>query len=371
MPAFAPKEIHLTVPPGLEEALADEARSKGFDNPRTEPGSVVLDGGWTVGQRANLVLRGASKVLAVIDRFPVTHLAQLDKKARRLPWGAILHSDRPVRALASCRKSKIYHAGAAKQRVERAIAETIGAPVSDEAEVCIRLRLDHDMCTISVDMSGDLLHRRGFKAAVSKAPMRENLAALFLGACGYDGTEPVFDPMCGSGTFVIEAAEIAAGLAPGRARRFAFEELASFDPAAWAQMKAAQTPRACTLSFHGADRDAGTIRMSTENAERAGVAALTDFKVSSVDQAAPPEGPAGLVIVNPPYGARIGAKASLTKLYGVLGHSLRSRFSGWRVALVTSDSGLARATRLPFGPPGPPVDHGGIKIRLYQTGPLA
>ena len=148
----------------------------------------------------------------------------------------------PLRIEATCHRSRIYHAGAARQRVATAIAETLGAPVPDDPPddaVTVRVRIDDDLCTISLDTSGAPLHRRGHKQAVGAAPMRETLAALFLRACGYTGAEPVLDPMCGSGTFVLEAAEIAAGLAPGRSRAFAFERLATFDPAAWSALKAA------------------------------------------------------------------------------------------------------------------------------------
>ena len=200
--------------------------------------------------------------------------------------------------------------------------------------------------------------------------MRETMAAMFLRQCGYDGNEPVLDPMCGSGTFVIEAAEMAAGLVPGRSRPFAFEQLATFDAAAWDMLRADAKPVAPSHVFFGSDRDAGAIRMSKANAERAGVAAFTRFSQQAVSDLARPEGPPGLVIVNPPYGERIGDKRPLLALHDALGRTLKTRFSGWRVGLVTSDATLARSTGLPFGPPGPIVSHGGLKIRLYQTKPL-
>ncbi len=231
----------------------------------------------------------------------------------------------------------------------------------------ILARMDDNICTISVDTSGELLHRRGFKEAVVKAPMRENLAALFLRQCGYTGREPVYDPMCGSGTFVIEAAEMAAGLFPGRSRRFAFELLAGFDAEAWEKIRAVPPLPIASVTFSGSDRDAGAVRASQANARRAGVEAVTAFEQKSVADITPPEGPPGLVIVNPPYGGRIGNLKALYGVYHALGQSLRERFSGWRVGLITSEDKLARATRLPFGAPSRPVDHGGIKVRLYQV----
>jgi len=363
-------EIFLAVSPGLEPVLCAELEEKGFPTPSPEAGGVTIRGSWPDVWRANLDIRGASRVLARIDSFRVVHLSQLDKSARRVDWKRVLRPGVPVRVEASCRRSKIYHAGAATERVAKAIEAVVGAPVTDDAAVCIRVRIDDNLCTLSVDTSGDLLHRRGFKAEVNKAPMRETLAALFLREVRYDGTEPVVDPMCGSGTFVIEAAEIASGLAPGRARSFAFEQLASFDAKAWDAMRSKRPTGVMSGPkpvFLGSDRDAGAVRMSRTNADRAGVGAVTRFEVMPVSDLQRPDTEAGLVIVNPPYGARIGNKKALYTVYGALGDTLRARFSGWRVGLLTTDPALARATRLPFGRPGRPVDHGGLKIRLYKT----
>ncbi|MBC7137953.1 MAG: class I SAM-dependent RNA methyltransferase [Defluviimonas sp.] len=364
-------EIFLVAPPGLEPLLCDELRAAGFAAPKAVPGGVVTTGDWPEVWRANLEIRGASRVLARIGAFRAMHLAQLDKRARRFPWRDVLRPDVPLKVEVACKASRIYHAGAAAQRIETALREELGVVISAEAELRLKVRIDDDLCTISVDTSGEPLHRRGHKQAVSKAPMRETLAALFLRQCGFTGAETVVDPMCGSGTFVIEAAEIAAGLMPGRSRHFAFEDLASFDPAAWERMRklAPGGPRPA-LRFHGSDRDAGAIRMSRENAERAGVSDLVQFETHAISDMMPPEGKPGLVIVNPPYGTRIGNRTLLYGLYAALGQTLLTRFSGWRVGLVTSEPALARATGLPFAPPGAPVPHGGLGVHLFQTKPL-
>lgn len=367
-------EIFLTVAPGLEQALLAEVKELGFAAPSAVPGGVTVQGNWAEVWRANLALRGAARVLARIGEFRAFHLAQLDKRARKFPWGDVLRADVPVRVeVATNRKSKIYHAGAAQQRVEKAIAETLGAPVTRnaaDAALTVKLRIEDNLCVFSVDTSGEGLHKRGHKTAVGKAPMRETLAALFLRECGFDGQEPVVDPMCGSGTFVIEAAEIALGLLPGRSRSFAFEQLVTFDAEAWAEMKAAAVAGESAQRFYGSDRNAGAADMGVANAERAGVAGNVQFLQAAVSDLQRPDGPPGLVIVNPPYGARIGNKKLLFALYGALGQVLAERFSGWRVGIVTSDTALAKATNLPFLPFGAPVAHGGLKIRLFQTAPL-
>ena len=361
-------ELFLVATPGLEAPLADELRALGYA-PEIQPGGVTFTGGWPDVWRVNLQIRGATRLLARIGAFRAMHPAQLDKRARRFPWADWLRPDMPVRIEATSRKSRIYHAGAITQRFEAAIRETLGAPLADDAPITLKIRIEDDLCTISLDTSGESLHKRGHKQAVGKAPMRETMAAMFLRQCGFDGREPVLDPMCGSGTFVIEAAEIAAGLQPGRLRGFAFEEFPGFDAQAWAAMRAGegQTP---PLTFYGRDRDPGAIRMSHENAERAGVAGWTDFQTCAFADLTRPDGPPGLVMINPPYGARIGNKGPLFGLHAAMGEVLRSRFSGWRVGLVTSETPLARATGLPFREPGPYVAHGGLKIRLFQTGPL-
>lgn len=367
-------EIFLVCPPGLEPFLAQEAGEAGFAGVRVQEGGVLVTGDWREVWRANLELRGASRVLARIAGFGAPHLAQLDKRARKVDWAAVLRADTPVRVEALCRGSRIYHHGAAAERIARAIHEELGAPISDDASVRVMARIHKNYCTISVDTSGELLHRRGFKAAVAKAPLRETLAAMFLRACAYDGREPVLDPMCGSGTFVIEAAEIAAGLAPGRSRAFAFEHFAGFDARRWADLKArtADNARApdqpCLLA--GSDRDEGAVRMATENAARAGVAALCGFEARAVKDLQRPDGPPGLIIVNPPYGERVSNRGALVGVHRTLGQVLRERFTGWRVGLVTSEASLAKATGLPFHAPGPIIDHGGLSVRLHQSGAL-
>ena len=368
-------EFFLVAPPGFEAALCAEARAKGFGSAVATKGGVTIRGSWPDVWRANLEMRGASRILARIASFRAMHLAQLDKRARRVAWGEILRPDAPFRVEASCTSSRIYHSGAAAQRVERAIQETIGATASPDAAVMIKVRIEDDLCTIAIDTSGEPLHKRGHRQAVAKAPMRETLASLFLRECGYDGREPVVDPMCGSGTFVIEAAEIAAGLAPGRSRHFAFEALRTFDDSAWQLLRTKDRTTAATappaVRFYGSDLDAGAIRMSRENAARAGIAETTEFRQLAIDEVVAPPGPPGLVIVNPPYGDRIGDRPALSSLYRTLGQTLMTRFSGWRVGLVTSEAPLAKASGLPFKPPAAVVLHGGLRVTLYLTGPLA
>jgi len=365
--SFEKFEIMLVCTPGLEKLLAAEAAEQRFALAGTRPGGVLLRGTWKDVWRANLNLRGAGAVLARIGEFHVLHLSELDKRARKFPWNRWLPRGTNVAVEASCHASKLYHSGAVKARFETALHEEVGATISDAALVEIMVRMDNDMCTLSINTSGTALHKRGHKEAVGKAPMRETMAALFLRQAGFKGDEPVLDPMCGSGTFIIEAAEIAAGLPPGRSRQFGFEQLKTFDAEEWEELKLKAQPREVALKFHGSDRNAGAISAATANAQRAGVDAFTQFQQSPISALKRPEGQAGLIIANPPYGGRIGDKQKLRDLYASFGKVVMERFSGWRVAIVTNEEPLARATGLPFQKPSETVLHGGLRVRLYQT----
>jgi putative N6-adenine-specific DNA methylase len=360
-------EIFLSVAPGCEAVLCDEAMAAGFPAPTAVPGGVNFNGTWEDVWRANLVLRGVNTVLARVAQFHVAHLAQLDKLSRQVPWVSLLPKDAAFAVDATCRKSRIYHAGAAAERVAKAIAAAIGGTLDDTSGLRVSVRIENNLCTLSIDTSGELLHKRGHKQAVGKAPLRETLAANLLRMAGYAGTEPVLDPMCGSGTFVIEAAEIAMGLAPGRERSFAFESLPSFNMVKWQALKAGIPRLNPAHHCFGFDRDKGAVDMAAANAERAGVASSTAFAKQSVSELQRPDVIPGLVIVNPPYGARIGDKTKLGALHAALGQTLMQRFDGWRVALVTSERSLAYQTGLPFKQPGPPINHGGLRVKLYLT----
>lgn len=370
----APFEIFLSTPPGLEAWLYQEVVAAGFATPVQLRGGVSISGGWDTVWQANLILRGATKVLVRIGGFRAFHLAQLDKRARKFPWGDILTKDAAIKVeVTTNKKSKIYHAGAAVERIERAIAEEFGAKVVEsvtDAQVVIKARIDDNFVEFSVDTSGDSLHKRGHKQGVGKAPMRETMAAMALLGCGYTGDEPVLDPMCGSGTFLIEAAEIARGMMAGRARSFAFERLANYDAGAVQAIKDEWKMRETPHQFYGSDRNVNVIGFATDNASRAGVGDICQFAPIQLSQITRPDGPPGLVIVNPPYGARIGKKKDLQALYTAFGAVMKERFTGWRVGMITSDRDLAAATKLPFHPQSPPIAHGGLKVNLYRTDPL-
>jgi putative N6-adenine-specific DNA methylase len=354
--------IFMACLPGFEPLLLAEAQALGFRGAKALAGGVEFSGGMAEIARANRDSRIASRVLLRIGEFRALHLAQLDKRTRKLPWADWLRADVPVRVEASCTRSRIYHQKAAAQRIERAIADTVGAPIGAADGLRVMLRIDDDLATISLDTSGDGLHKRGFKQFTGKAPLRETMAAAFLRQMGYDGSQAVLDPMCGSGTFVLEAAEIAAGLAPGRARSFAFEQFA-----AARDLPSKPAPNRTTeRRYFGFDRDQGAIQGAGANAERAGLSDWTSFTCQPVSALTRPDCAPGLVMVNPPYGGRIGNIGQLYGLYASLGKVLTEQFKGWRVGLVTTEAKLAHTTGLKLEA-GAPIPHGGMKIRLFQS----
>ena len=366
-PVTAPGGLFLVAQPGLEAALAAEAARAGFAGIKAVPGGVEVLGDLAEAARANRSLRTAVRVLWRVASFRALHLAQLDKRARKLVWGDWLRPDVPVRVEAVCRSSKIYHDRAAAQRIAGALTAA-GFSVAAEAAVVLKARIEDDLCTLSIDTTGEPLHRRGHKTFVGKAPLRETMAAGFLWQMGFDGSQCVIDPMCGSGTIILEAAEIAADLVPGRSRDFAFAQLVGGGSEGLCPSRSPEDLESKDggARFFGFDRDDGAIRGARGNAERAGVGALCRFERQAVSDLTPPEGVGpGIVLTNPPYGARIGERKLLFAVYGALGSTLKARFAGWRVGIVTSDKGLAQATGLGLDAVGP-VDHSGTKVWLWQ-----
>ena len=175
-----PFEIFLVTVPGMEPVLCAEALEAGFDGAVAVAGGVTFQGTWADVWRANLVLRGATRVLARLGGFLAFHLAQLDKRSRKFPFGDLLRADMPLRVQVTTKASKIYHAGAATQRIETALRETHGLTLDPEAKLVLKVRIDDNNVLFSLDTSGESLHKRGHKEAVGKAPMRETLAALML-----------------------------------------------------------------------------------------------------------------------------------------------------------------------------------------------
>ncbi len=362
-------ECFAVAAPGLERLVAEELRALGELQSvavgETEPGGVSFRAGRAGLYAANLHLRIASRVLVRIGAFHASALHELERHAVRLPWREFVASGRPVAFRVTSRKSRLYHQDAIAQRL-LAAAGGVTAPEDDPAQEFV-VRLFRDECTVSADASGELLHRRGYRLAMAKAPLRETLAAAMLAGSGWDGSAPLIDPMCGSGTIPIEAALLARRIPPGMARRFAFMGWPAFDESAWEglvrQARERVLPRA-PAPILGSDRDAGAVAASAANAERAGVAGDIEWRRAAISAMAPPPGP-GWVVTNPPYGVRVGERRLLRDLYAQLGNVARRCCPGWEVAFLAAHPELERQTGLE-----PAVrfttENGGIRVRLVQ-----
>ena len=244
----------------MEKVLAEELRELEFQDLTPIVGGVEFSGDWYQVWRANVYSRTATRILVRLGEFPAVHLSQLDKKARKFPWQEHLKAQHPVRVEVVSRKSKIYHARAAAERIENAIVFSVGNRISQDADICIKVRIEKNLVKISIDSTGEGLHKRGYKSFTGKAPMRETLAAAFLRMCKFDPSQPLIDPMCGSGTFVIEAAEIAVGQAPGKRRVFSFQKFKSFDSRTF-EMLFLDKKKITKVELHllGYDRDNGAV----------------------------------------------------------------------------------------------------------------
>jgi putative N6-adenine-specific DNA methylase len=365
--------------PGLEELTALEIRGLGLLGAtgnmqgQAESGGVAFGGGLDELYRANLHLRTASRVVVRLGDFYAAAFSELRKKAGRLEWERFLSPGQPVQLHVTCHKSRLYHSDAVAERVAGAIGDRLGRPTpmlkpseseDDQPPQLVIVRLVNDHCTISLDSSGALLHRRGYRLATAKAPLRETLAAGMLLAAGWDIRSALIDPFCGSGTIAIEAALLAQGVQPGAKRRFAFMDWPGYVPQRWeALLSEAQVITMSKLpQIQASDRDTGAIEVARANAERAGVADFIDFSHRAVSAIQPPDGQ-GWVVTNPPYGMRVSEGKDLRNLYAQLGNVLRRSCPGWQVAILCSDKRLLAQTRLKLDTSFEMIN-GGIKVWL-------
>ena len=377
-PAPAPRDALIITAPGLEPLARRELALLDIAVSGEEPGAVMAALTSRDVMRANLHLRTASRVVLRLAEFKAVSFADVERHAKRVPWETVVTPGRRVRFRVTCRKSRLYHSGAVAQRLMEAlvgrmpdVAAADAGHHDDEdggAEQLFIVRLFRDHLMLSADTSGELLHRRGYRQATAKAPLRETLAEAMLLGAGWDGSTPLADPMCGSGTIPIEAAMIARRMAPGLRRAFAFEQWPDHDAKAWRAVQAEASAKTLTTEIpviQASDRDAGAVAATLANAARAGVAA--DLAVTRQSLSAlRVRGNAGLLVVNPPYGIRVGDKKPLRDLFAQLGNVARAQAAGWRLAMLSADRDLERQVRMAFTEQWKSTN-GGIPVRLVTT----
>lgn len=333
-----PPRLFGITPPGTEAILAEELRDLGFRSIAEKPGGVEFRGSPL---KANRVLACASRIMQPVARFDARDFEALIAGAEAVDWSPY----GGLTVTASSTRSRLFHTGA--------IAERLSAVVP-AGTTRLHCRLVHDRCTLSVDTSGEHLHRRGWRLEPGPAPLRETLAARVLRMAGWRPGEALVDPMCGAGTFAIEAAVRAAGLAPGRLRRFACE--------AWWREELMPTGEATPTLIQASDRGAQAVAVTQRNAERAGVA-ITVQQAPARDVV--PPAPTGLLIANPPYDKRAkGRSAAWDALRGML----RGPFKGWRAAIICPAPHLEKA----LGRPAErryAIRNGGVALTLLVCAP--
>ncbi len=370
------QRLFVVTAPGLEVFTAREMRALGLAGKRVgQPtvGGLEFAGSLRDLYRLNLHLRTASRVIVRLGEFYAAAFSELRTKASHLPWERYLRPGQPVAVRVTCHQSKLYHSDAVAERVLGAIGDRLGIPAEpaawdeDSSEAPpqgVVVRLSNNMCTVSMDSSGALLHRRGYRLATAKAPLRETLAAAMLLASGWNMEAPLLDPFCGSGTIPIEAALLARRIAPGKIRHFAFMDWTSFEADLWTEEHAAAiaAEREAMPLLLASDRDAGAIRAAEANAGRAGIAGAITYTCQAVSAITPPPGP-GWVVTNPPYGVRVSADKDLRNLYAQLGHVLRLRCPGWQVALLCNSLPLLHQIQMPLDTSRSWVN-GGLRVML-------
>lgn len=368
----------ITAHPGLEAVTAAELTTLGLPPRATERGALTISATLPEIYRANLWLRTAERVLVQVGMVTADAFWALEKQARRLPWDAFLTPGRPLLVAVTTHHCKLHHTTGIAERLATAIGHTLGQPsaVTTRATAAppqaarLVVRGVDDAFTISIDSSGELLHRRGYRQAVSKAPLRETLAAALLLTAEFDPARPFADLFCGSGTLPIEAALIARRMAPGLRREFDFQHWPGFDATTWANLRAHAAEQAlptAPAAILASDRDAGAIVAAQSNAERAAVAANIDFAVaafSAIETDVPP----GLWLSNLPYHQRTrsSAQADPRNLFAQLGKVARRGWAGWRLGVLASDQAPLWAADLPFSAPLR-LDNGGVAVQFVTT----
>lgn len=349
-------QLFATTARGVEELLAAEMKRSGLAVTAVEKGGVRFSGGMDACMRANLHLSMASRILLHLGEFPAASPEALYEGVKALPWTDLMTPAMTLAVDCSLRDSAMTHSRYAALKAKDAIVDLLrertgSRPNVDTVRPDIRVNLHivADHCTVSLDSSDDALDRRGYRLDRTEAPLRETLAAALVELTGWQGDSPFMDPMCGSGTLVIEAALRGMRKAPGLLREsFGFQRWLGYDRRAWdglcAEAEAMIRPE-LPASVIGRDREFKALAAALQNARRAGVDRVTEFVQGDLADARP-SGERGVVIMNPPYGERLGKDVDLVSLYRSIGDMLKKHFTGYTAFVFTGDLELAKQVGL-------------------------
>lgn len=369
------ENFFATCPRGLEDLLVAELASIGATATRALPGGVRFAGDWAVCYRANLESRLATRILWHLARAPYRREEDIYRLAVEQPWEAHFAPERSFRVQTTASRAPLKSIDFITLRVKDALCDRFRARCGQRPDVDTRapdvrvqVFLSESDCSLYLDTSGAPLWQRGLRHANVAAPLKENLAAGILKLSGWQPGVPLLDPMCGSGTFVLEAACMALDRAPGLERvRFGFEQLAHFQPETWRALRNAALARVREAVFqeiYASDRDPGAVRATRRNLQDAGLAEVVRLDQADFIGLAAPAAQ-GILIANPPYGERIGDQDELAGLYPRLGQTLKQHFAGWTAFFFTADTRLPTLMRLKPRRKTP-LFNGALECRLYE-----
>jgi putative N6-adenine-specific DNA methylase len=367
------QEFFAPCPRGLEPVLAEELAGLGASAIQPTDGGVGFAGDLALCYRVNLWSRIASRVLWRLDERPYRSEEDIYKAALALPWPEWFEVGQTFRVKVSAIRSPLRSLDFATLRIKDAICDKFRQacgerPSIDTKEPDMRVYafLTADRATLYLDTSGEALFKRGYRKEAGEAPLRENLAAGILRLAGWAPGIPLLDPMCGSGTFLIEAALMALNIAPGAERWFAFEKLKNFDAALWDKIYQEATdgelPKA-PLPIYGSDVSSTALTTARANLEHAGLEGLVPLKQINFLDVTPPAA-AGMIVTNPPYAVRIGEQEEMARLYPRIGDLLKQKFSGWKAGFFSADMRLAKLIRLSVSR-RIPLYNGALECRLF------
>jgi putative N6-adenine-specific DNA methylase len=367
-------QFFATSPRGLEDVLRQELTGLGASAVIPTQGGVSFKGEFQLCYRANLHSRIASRILWQVATHPYQTEEDIYKTVYALPWPEWFDVNRTIMVKVSAQHCPLNSLDFATLRIKDAVCDKFRELKgerpdvnTDDPDIRIHAFLNDRQFTLYLDTSGIALFQRKLRKHSVEAPLRENLAAGILKLAGWQPGIPLLDPMCGSGTFLMEAAQMALNIAPGISRHFAFERLHNFDAAAWEKMRAEAQAKQLVPSpqpIYGSDLYGDALKAAQENLMAAGLQEVVQIKQVNVLEVSAPT-PEGILVTNPPYGVRIGDLQELAELYPKLGDVLKQKFAGWRAYIFTGDLRLPKFIRLTPSRKTP-LFNGALECRLYE-----
>ena len=369
------EKFFATCPRGLEPLLAEDLIAVGASDIKAIPGGVHFAAEWPACYAANLHSRIATRILWRVAQGRYAKEEDIYRLALDTPWSTWFASGQTIRVDVTAIKSPLKSLEFITLRIKDAVCDRFRAdcgqrPNVDTREPDVRIHgfITADQCTLYIDTSGAPLYQRGLRQKTVEAPLKENLAAGVLRLSGWQPGIPLLDPMCGSGTFLVEAAQMALNIAPGSGgRSFGFQRLKQFRLNAWKDLlEAAQDAEKPVgpMQIFGSDISPVSVRAALANLDRAGLLPAVTFSSGDIlDIAAPAAG--GIMVANPPYGERLSEQDELAAFYPELGSALKRNFAGWTCHLLTADMRMPKLMRLTPSKKVP-LYNGAIECRLFE-----